>query len=162
MNRDVAEALRKVKETKGWDSIDPVLHKHLDILFGILKPKPKFYRNQPVLAKYTQGTYQSDFLSEVLENRSDKYKCRFHVNPFNDCKPDPEAKSFINWIEHDGITKFFEVKEGTVMLLVPTGEVTPWVAYPDNPPVEVTEDTVRYAFIPLPEFLDLGKQNDTV
>jgi len=124
-----------------------------------MQPETKFYRNQPVLVRdIDSGTWKKGIFDGFRKDSGFIYKAYAFVenfgtgtsNSYKHCKPDPDAESIINWVEHDGSIGEINRPKNTVLITVSCSDVVH--KYSGNCSATL-QNIVRYAIIPLPEFL---------
>ena len=125
-------------------------------LKAALAPEPRFYKNQPVLVEASNGDIYRKFFH--CYNEKAEFGAYFSVvnhpgsvsfDDFTNCKPDPDAESIINWIEHDGSNSgFLEAKDAVIIVIKNDGE-----SDSNNESFYLDKNIARYTIIPLPEYL---------
>lgn len=113
----------------------------------------KFYKNQPVLVSNDGETWMSMLLVDIGDG---KYLCKGSTASkgtvgFGLCKPDTNAPSILNWVEHDGGLRhpnmevvLVEMRDGSIDVM-PTSSAR-WGFQ------GIPSDILRYAQIDGPEF----------
>lgn len=114
------------------------------LLNEALTPGPRFYDGQQVLVSDDGTEWVKDILLQVGHSTVHIYQCE--SAGWRYCKPDPGAVSIPVWVEHDGTEKSIE------------GDVLLWVnkdgnCYTVKNSLIIGSGVIRYAIIPLPEYL---------
>jgi len=68
------------------------------------------------------------------------------------CKPDPDAVSLPNWIEHDGSDIYVNCSEGEIIVGIYSSTRQQYISGKDGNKLHLLGMS-RYCIIPLPEFL---------
>ena len=118
-----------------------------------IAPEPRFYKGQPVKVKSDMGFWKEAFFIR-RENGKYEVKAGPDVNSqiYDECKPDPDAVSLPNWIEHDG---------SSVNIPYPKNHSAVWVSEKGHTHIDQWREdgfradfgVIRYCIIPLPEFI---------
>lgn len=80
-----------------------------------MTPKPKFYKNQPVKVVGVRGTWLSKHLEYIVEQETYPFRTTDGLS-YKECKPDYDAVSLPNWIEHDGSALVRTMKQNEIGL----------------------------------------------
>lgn len=151
--QEVRKALKLAQQPKSMMDDSHALVLIAMTLEKALKIETKFYRNQPVLVRnldsqnWSVGRHFSGLNRDMLWSF-----VTTDGNKWGQCKPDPEAESIINWIEHDGddvITIDFNPEKERLYWIRKDGEE----GFIKNGQALLGKAIARYAIIPLPEFL---------
>jgi hypothetical protein len=152
MNEDkVRAAIMVLKSQKG--GFEKLNKEVTDILEEALAPPVRFYKNQPVLVRDFNGGWKKKLYHQF--NNCLSHQCTMYdgTSPLNwkDVKPDTDAESIINWVEHDGsINQVATPLNSIVIIECNDGDVL----YHENVShINIDSFIARYAIIPLPEFL---------
>ena len=122
------------------------------ILDEALAPEPRFYKNQPVLVSQDGGVFKKRLLDHIDKSPSYNYVCT-DSTCWLYCKPDPDAESIINWVEWGGgkrpvsLDQFVATEDRNGFVQASRNKAWRWSHIGSD------KDIVRYAIIPLPEFL---------
>jgi len=153
MNKDKEDKVREafnVLNNGGGDKYQ--IETARNILKEALAPDPRFYKNQPVLVRDSDDSeWESKILGRVGDmNLSFPFKTT-DGGLYSRCKPDPDAESIINWIEHDGSESVVETGKDKVTMYIHNtiGPIVEW----NTDQFYTGTNVVRYAIIPLPEYL---------
>jgi len=165
MNKtDVSKMLWEAINEHGLDEVTRIMS---ETVVGGDKPEPepghRFYVGQPVMmANYGQPLIWVKTTLGRIENNKfyDKNNCSWFY-----CKPDHEAPSLINWVEHTG-DKFPEKAKGNrVLAQKRNGSVMAEISsafiwgHTSSPSIlGYDNDIMRYAIIPEIEWLDGGEE----
>jgi len=141
----IREALRIATEMEAFGG--QLLIKNL--LTEALAPPQRFYKGQPVLVSI-QGIDWSKRTLLRIEDLSKSYAYMDTISQcWDHCKPNLDAVSLPNWIEHDGSDHGRIVAKGAIINVIRTdGE-----SYHHREAFYLNDGIARYCIIPLPEFL---------
>jgi len=150
--KKVREALEQVNQTWPKDSqvISDAVEKVRSALEKALAPEPRFYKGQPVLVKDHDD---DEWLHEILVSigRDPFFPYQTIDAKWKQCKPDPDAPSYINWFEHDGGD--CPVDGDEIVFVIYSNGVLQFGGVGVEAKNRYWRNVVRYAIIPLPEFI---------
>jgi len=147
-NDKVKQALSALNN---WFGKSDELKVVINLLEEALTPEPRFYKNQPVLVRCNEG---NDWVQAILRRIDhDGYLTHAGIG-YQQCKPDPDAESIINWVEYTdeqpGIILCPENCQ--IISMAKTGRTTLFASGVDFR-ARLSANVARYTIIPLPEFL---------
>lgn len=159
--KKVRKALKFLEDRYSAAETDAAWVKKL--LNEALAPEPRFYVGQPVLVSNdTEKVFwhKGFFDSYMTTANGDIVGYQPFVvrlgegTRWHHCKPDPDAVSLPNWIEHDGSSKKFITEiDGYYIWTKETERYTSGGKLDSGREIEL-EGIFRYCIIPLPQWID--------
>ena len=152
-NKVIQEALAELKANGAFTAMNL---KVISILEKALAPEPRFYKNQQVLVRdggteaWISAVFKGPSLNPAHKFMALKYSGGMGICSYLYCKPDPDAESIINWIEHDGSDGLLPKDLDKPVVWVDSSGCT---QSSTSGALVLDTNVVRYAIIPLPEYL---------